>query len=104
MNCQLLPKEPTTATFVDRVARPEHSGPDRSAATSVPLHPLLAERWSPRAWSETPVSTQQLRAVLEAARWAPSAGSAQRWRFVVGHRGDSTWDPLLEALNPGNQQ
>jgi nitroreductase len=75
----------------------------RSAQTSVPLHPLLAERWSPRAWSDEPVSTDQTRALFEAARWAASAMNGQPWRFVAGHRGDSTWTALHDALMPGNQ-
>ena len=29
--------------------------------------------------------------------------NGQPWRFVVGHRGDSTWDVLHDALMPGNQ-
>ncbi|HYN75298.1 MAG TPA: nitroreductase family protein, partial [Candidatus Limnocylindria bacterium] len=37
------------------------------------LHPLLAERWSPRAWSARPVTREQTRSLVEAARWAPSA-------------------------------
>ena len=76
---------------------------DRTAATSAPLHPLLAERWSPRAWAPTPVTGDQARPLFEAARWAPSAMNGQPWRFVVGHRGDSTWDVLHDALMPGNQ-
>ena len=28
--------------------------------------------------------------MLEAARWAPSAGNSQPWSFIVGRRGDET--------------
>lgn len=76
---------------------------ERTAETSVPLHPLLADRWSPRAWASDAVSRQQTRSLFEAARWAPSAMNGQPWRFVVGYRGDSTWDVLHDALLPGNQ-
>lgn len=75
----------------------------REATTSAPLHPLLAQRWSPRAWSARPVTREQARPLFEAARWAPSALNVQPWRFVVGYRGDSTWDLLHDALMPGNQ-
>lgn len=75
----------------------------RAASTSAPLHPLLAQRWSPRAWSPEPVTSQRARPLFEAARWAPSAMNGQPWRFVVGHRGDATWDVLHDALMPGNQ-
>ena len=67
------------------------------------LHPLLAGRWSPRAWSDERVSERATRSVLEAARWAPSGGNGQPWRFVIGQHGDATWELLHAALMPGNQ-
>ena len=76
---------------------------DRAATTSAPLHPLLAHRWSPRAWSSETITREQTRPLFEAARWAASANNGQPWRFVVGHRGDSTWDVLHDSLMPGNQ-
>ncbi|QMU69454.1 nitroreductase family protein [Streptacidiphilus sp. P02-A3a] len=76
----------------------------RSAATSVPLHPLLAERWSPRSFDpEHQVDEQQLAAILEAARWAPSAGNRQPWGFLVGRRGDATHKAIFESLREANQ-
>lgn len=76
----------------------------RTASTSVPLHPLLAERWSPRSFDPTrPVEPTQLAAVLEAARWAPSSSNSQPWRFVVGLRGDETFKTVFDTLMPGNQ-
>jgi nitroreductase len=83
--------------------RPAPLDSDRAAETSAPLHPLLAHRWSPRAWASETVTPEQTRPLFEAARWAPSAMNGQPWRFVVGHRGDSTWDVLHDALMPGNQ-
>lgn len=59
----------------------------RTAATSAPLHPLLAERWSPRGFDAAHhLAEPQLRALLEAARWSPSANNSQPWRFVVTAR------------------
>jgi nitroreductase len=76
----------------------------RTAATSVPLHPLLAERWSPRSFDEAhEVADEQLAAILEAARWAPSAGNQQPWRFLVGRRGDDTYKGIFESLRDGNK-
>lgn len=77
---------------------------DRRAATAVALHPLLADRWSPRAYSsEHQLGTEELLALLEAARWAPSAMNRQPWRFLVGRRGDETFKRIYDALLPGNQ-
>lgn len=69
------------------------------------LSPLLASRWSPRAFDPTAVvSDAELASMLEAARWAPSCGNSQPWRFLVGHRDDETHKRLLACLNPGNQR
>lgn len=53
------------------------------------LHPLLASRWSPTAFDPGhKLSTAEVEVLLEAARWAPSAGNSQPWAFIVGCRGD----------------
>ncbi|CDP87897.1 nitroreductase [Mycolicibacterium farcinogenes] len=75
----------------------------RLASTSVPIHPDLAARWSPRAFDPDAVITaDQLTAVLEAARWAASWGHRQPIRFVVGTRGDETFTTLAGLLKRGN--
>jgi nitroreductase len=71
----------------------------RTAESSVPLVPLLDERWSPRSFDPTAeLSDGQLDALLEAARWAPSASNKQQRRFIVGRRGTATFDTIVEAL------
>ena len=76
----------------------------RDAETSVPVHPLIAARWSPRALDpDGKVTDEQLRAVLEAARWAPSNGNTQPARFLVGRRGDSTFERLFDLLSKRNK-
>lgn len=77
---------------------------DKAADTSAPLHPLLAERWSPRGFDPThDVDDVQLTSLLEAARWAPSANNSQPWRFVVTRRGDEAYDRLAGVLAPTNR-
>jgi nitroreductase len=77
---------------------------DRDAETSVPVHPLIAARWSPRALDpDGKVTDEQLRAVLEAARWAPSNGNTQPARFLVGRRGDDTFERIFDLLSKRNQ-
>jgi nitroreductase len=75
------------------------------APTEVPIHELLAGRWSPRAFSSEPVSREHLHAVLEAARWAPSAFNAQPWRFVVFDRSadEVAFKKAFATLVPFNQ-
>ena len=76
----------------------------KPAESSAPLADLIADRWSPRALDETgEVTWDQLRALLEAARWAPSFGNTQPARFLVGRRGDDTFKRILATLTPRNQ-
>ncbi|KNC19396.1 nitroreductase [Arthrobacter sp. RIT-PI-e] len=71
----------------------------RTASTSAPIVTELAERWSPRSFDpEATVSDAQLTALLEAARWAPSASNHQPRRFVVATRGTHEFDILVDAL------
>lgn len=71
----------------------------RSTDSSQPLVPLLEERWSPRSYDETAtVSDAQLDAMLEAARWAPSAMNHQPRRFVAGRRGTDTFRKINDNL------
>ncbi|WP_290055770.1 nitroreductase family protein [Amycolatopsis solani] len=76
----------------------------KPAVTSVPIATLMAERWSPRAYDESAVVTpEQVRALLEAARWAPSFGNTQPARYLVGVRGTPAFDAILATLNSGNR-
>jgi nitroreductase len=63
------------------------------------LHSLLSSRWSPTAFDEayelTPADVDLL---LDAARWAPSAGNSQPWAFIVGRRGDAIHRRLVPHL------
>src|SRR5687767_13334842 len=80
------------------------AGSTKAATTAAPLHPLLAERWSPRAFdARHELTDSALTALLEAARWAPSASNTQPWRFAVALRGTAEHTALLEALAPGNR-
>jgi nitroreductase len=63
------------------------------------LHPLLAARWSPTTFDASyELTTAEIEALLEAARWAPSAGNSQPWAFIVGRRGDATHTRLVRYL------
>lgn len=68
-----------------------------------PIDPLFLERWSPRAFDGSDLPDQDLAAVFEAARWAPSAFNSQPWRFLYAKRGDENWARFLSLLIPWNQ-
>ena len=76
----------------------------RTADTSLPLLPGLAERWSPRAFdTEAVIDETKLTAALEAARWSPSANNSQPWRFIVARRGTAAFDTIVANLMGFNQ-
>lgn len=63
------------------------------------LHPLLAARWSPARFdSGHEASERDLAVLVEAARWAPSAGNSQPWAFITSRRGDQTHARLTSHL------
>ena len=53
------------------------------AKTNFPIHSLIAQRWSARAFSTKSVEKTKLLSILEAARWAPSSRNEQPWRYIV---------------------
>jgi nitroreductase len=76
---------------------------EKPATTSLDIHPVIKNRWSPRSFSDKMVSTEQLNRIFEAARWAPSSFNEQPWRFILGIKGDDTWDKLHDCLVEFNQ-
>lgn len=78
---------------------PDTTPTTRIASTSTPLITELSERWSPRSFdADATISQAQLDALLEAARWAPSASNHQPRRFVVATRGSHDFDLIVDAL------
>lgn len=78
----------------------------KPAITQVPIAPVLADRWSGRAYDAAkPVSREQTLALLEAARWAPSCFGDQPWCFMVWdkHLDAASWQRAFDCLVPGNQ-
>jgi nitroreductase len=67
------------------------------------VHDVIRRRWSPRAFSDKEVSATELKAMFEAARWSASSSNEQPWRFLVGRRGDETYQKILNALVEFNQ-
>ena len=80
------------------MSHPKEATPDQ------PIHPLLAARWSPCAFSDRPVAEADLRALFEAARWAASSYNEQPWRYIVATRSNADeFARLLSCLVEGNQ-
>jgi nitroreductase len=73
--------------------------------TQAPIHDLLANRRSPRAFSERPIEPEKLLSLFEAARWSPSSANEQPWRFIVATNNDSrVFSAIVELLMEGNRR
>lgn len=67
------------------------------------IHELIDGRWSARGYNPlATIGDDELTAILEAGRWAPTWGRIQPVRFVVGRRGDDTFGAITSTLNRGN--
>lgn len=77
---------------------------DKKAPTTLNVHELIANRWSPRAFNpDFEITDLDLQLILEAARLAPSAFNEQPWRYFVGKRGDEVFQQILNGLGEFNQ-
>jgi nitroreductase len=77
----------------------KHAKPD------FPIHELIAQRWSPYAFSEKPVADELLRSLFEAARWAASSYNEQPWRFIVATKDQpEEYARALSCLVEPNQE
>lgn len=64
---------------------------------------LFVRRWSPRAMSGEPLTEEEVQRLLEAARWAPSSGNNQPWRFIYGRAKTPAFERIFKLLNERNQ-
>jgi nitroreductase len=55
----------------------------KPAANDFPVHQLIRDRWSPRAFADKAIPKDVLRSLFEAARWAPSSNNEQPWAYFV---------------------
>jgi len=55
----------------------------KPAPTDFPVHDLIRNRWSPRAFSDKRVDREVLASLFEAARWAPSSNNEQPWAYII---------------------
>ncbi|MBP1995226.1 nitroreductase family protein [Paenibacillus eucommiae] len=73
----------------------EHRQPDHE------IHPQFLTRWSPRAFSNQEVPNDVLLSLFEAARWAPSSGNSQPWRFIIARNAEDR-AKFHSFINPSN--
>ena len=78
---------------------------EKPADTQYPIHDVLRQRWSPRAFDDRSIEPEKLRSLFEAARWAPSSNNQQPWRFLVATKeNQAEYDRLFNCLVEANQK
>jgi nitroreductase len=103
----------------DEWQKPEENGGDLMAKDAIapiiledeqtncehPIHPLVADRRSTRAFASTSIGPETLTTLMESARWAPSSMNEQPWSFIVATKANkSDFDRLLGCLVEFNVQ
>jgi nitroreductase len=77
----------------------------KPAPSDFPVHDLIRERWSPRAFADKPVPKDVLRSIFEAGRWAPSSYNEQPWAYIVATKDDQdNFEKMLSVLVDFNVQ
>lgn len=63
----------------------------------------IQNRRSRRAYSSTPLESEKIQSLFEAARWAPSSLNEQPWVYIYATKDQpELWNKLLSVLNEGN--
>ena len=69
----------------------------------IELNKAIEYRWSPRAFSDKPVTKDMIALLFEAARKAPSSRNEQPWNYYYAHRENTeAFNKLVELLTGNN--
>ncbi len=66
------------------------------------ISPMFIHRWSPRALGRD-MEEDELKALFEAARWAPSSYNNQSWRFIYATYEDEEFEEFVGLLDEFNE-
>ena len=65
------------------------------------VHPLLAKRWSARAFNGKPISQTELNTLFEAASWSASSMNEQPWKYLYANKQNlESFDKFWKCLLP----
>ncbi len=76
--------------------------PTNPRTPSASVDPLFIDRWSPRSFSDEPLTDDEVASLFEGARWSPSSNNMQPWLFVYETDGPDR-EVFDSILLPGNQ-
>ncbi len=76
----------------------------KSSTIEQPLLEVIERRRSSRAYADKPVEPEKIKALFEAARWAPSSSNEQPWVYIYATKEQTElWSKLLNTLLEGNR-
>ncbi len=67
------------------------------------INSLILDRWSPRSMTGEEMPEKELKALFEAARWAPSSYNNQPWRFLYARKNSESWPLFFNLMIEFNQ-
>lgn len=71
----------------------------------IKLNEAIKNRWSPRKYTNRPVTGEMISLLFEAARWAPSARNEQPWRYFYAKKEDEkAFAQFFNCLDEGNRK
>ena len=79
---------------------------EKAVDVSAPVHDLITSRWSGVSYDpDRQVTIDDLRALAEAGRWAPSCFGDQPWRILFCSKASNpqAWQKAFDCLAEGNQ-
>jgi nitroreductase len=77
---------------------------EKSSTIEQPLLEVIERRRSSRAYADKPVEPEKIKALFEAARWAPSSSNEQPWVYMYATQEQpELWSKLLNTLLEGNR-
>lgn len=77
---------------------------EKSSTIEQPLLEVIERRRSSRAYADKPVEPEKIKALFEAARWAPSSSNEQPWVYIYATKEQTElWSKLLNTLLEGNR-
>ena len=69
----------------------------------IKLNKAIQDRWSPRSFSDKPVTKEMIELLFEAAGKAPSSRNEQPWNYYYAHRENpDAFNELIELLTGNN--
>ena len=67
------------------------------------LNSAIKNRWSPKAFSDQPVTSEMIKLLFEAARKAPSSRNEQPWIYYYAHKSnEKAFNDFVDLLTGNN--